>query len=110
MLSFLPVDQNMSFSSLQLNPLREVQELFQTHGWDLQFTVSKKGHIYLVEAEVNGENVHASASATNASTKEAKKIVAEQLIAELKVKSICCFFFFFFPLSLAYYDLNHVKC
>ncbi|KAM6579905.1 hypothetical protein CsatA_003679 [Cannabis sativa] len=89
MLSFL--DRIISFSTLQLNPLRELLELFQSssdHGDNL-YTVTKKDDLYVVEAKVKvKDNVYATASATNKSMKEAKKTAAEQIIAELKAQGI----------------------
>ena len=88
-LSFL--DPIISFSTLQLSPIRELQELCQYHSCGPPFSVSEKGSMYLVEAKVKGDNVSATASATNSSIKEAKKIAAERVFEQLKVKSICFF-------------------
>ncbi|XP_024022600.1 dicer-like protein 4 isoform X1 [Morus notabilis] len=84
MLSFL--DPIISFSTLKISPIRELQELCQSHSWSPPFSVSNKGSMYLVEAKVNGDNVCASASATSSSTKEAKKIAAERVSVQLKAQ------------------------
>ncbi|XP_062078299.1 dicer-like protein 4 isoform X2 [Humulus lupulus] len=89
MLSFL--DRIISFSTLQLNPLRELQELFQSSfgPGDTLFSVTKKDGLYTVEAKVKGnDNDYATASATNKSIKEAKKIAAEQIVAKLRAQGV----------------------
>lgn len=84
MLSFLkPI---MSFSSLQLSPIRELRELCQAHTWDLQFLPSKKGKTYSIRATVEGNNVRATASSTGLNKKDAIRICAKLIFAELKVK------------------------
>ncbi|TXG60793.1 hypothetical protein EZV62_012156 [Acer yangbiense] len=85
MLSFL--DPIMSFSSFQLSPLRELQELCQCHGLNLQFPTLKTGGKYLVEAKVMKDNdVCLSVSVTNLSKKDAVRIASELLFPRLKVK------------------------
>lgn len=86
MLSFL--DPIISFSTLQLSPIRELQELCQYHSCGHPFSVSEKGSMYLVEAKVKGDNVSATASATNSSIKEAKKIAAERVFEQLKAQGV----------------------
>ena len=89
MLSFLnPI---MSFSTLQLNPIRELQELYQIDSSGSPFSVTKKGNMYSVEAKVVCKDFSETACATNVSIKEAKKIASELLLAQLMVKSICFF-------------------
>lgn len=83
MLSFL--DPILSFSSLQICPIRELQELCQSHSLDLKFLTTQKGRRYKVEAKVNGSNVHLSASATNLNKKDATRIAAQQIFPKLKV-------------------------
>uniref|UniRef100_A0A5B7C289 Putative dicer-like protein 4 isoform X2 n=1 Tax=Davidia involucrata TaxID=16924 RepID=A0A5B7C289_DAVIN len=84
MLSFL--DPVMTFSRLQLNPIRELQELCQSHNWDLQFPTSKRDGMFSVEAEVNGKDICATVSATNLSRKASKRTAAQQLFARLKAQ------------------------
>lgn len=84
MLSFL--DPIMSLSSLKLSPIRELFELCQHYGWDVNFSSSKKNKIFVVEAIVNGKMVPFSASATNRSKKIAKKMAAQKLTAKLKAQ------------------------
>ena len=89
MLSFL--DPIISSPTLLLNPIRELQELCQSHSWTATYSESETGSLYLVKIKVNGDNVCETASATNLSKKEAKKIAAERVLARLKVKSLCFF-------------------
>ncbi|KAF9614409.1 hypothetical protein IFM89_018554 [Coptis chinensis] len=66
MLTFL--DPIMKFSNLQLNPVRELTELCQSRCWELQFSESKKGAVFIVHARVttggsvepeeNGQNLY----------------------------------------------------
>lgn len=82
MLSFL--DPVMSFSRFQLNPIRELQELCQSHNWDLNFVSSKKDKTFLVEAKVDGKDVSETSCAINLSRKAAKSKAAKQVILMLK--------------------------
>nr|XP_024928613.2 dicer-like protein 4 [Ziziphus jujuba var. spinosa] len=88
MLSFL--DPIISFSSLQLCPIRELQELCQSYSWDLQFFPSKKGRNYSVEVKVNSSNFSVSASATNLNKKDATRNAAQQIFPKLKAEG-CTF-------------------
>lgn len=94
MISFL--DPVMKFSALQLNPIRELQELCQFYNWELNFPSERKDRMFLVEAIVNGKQVHETASATNYNKKTAKRIACEQLYLSLKVKRSYTSSFFFF--------------
>lgn len=80
--SFL--DPVMIFSSFQLHPVRELQELCQSKNWQVVFRRSQDGSTFSVEAKVDGEGIKLSTCATNISRKEAKKVAAQQAIAELK--------------------------
>ncbi|KAJ4951048.1 hypothetical protein NE237_027880 [Protea cynaroides] len=85
MLSF--VDPIMSFSSLQFNPIRELQELCQHHNWDLQFPPStKKGGTFVVEACVIGKDFYSMGSAANLNSKTAKRMAAQQIFLKLEKK------------------------
>jgi endoribonuclease Dicer len=97
MLSFL--DPIMKFSSFQLSPIRELQELCQSYNWDLSISDSKKGRMFSVEVQVNGEDVCAPAYATNVNKKDAIRIASQKIFADMKVKPVCllyallsCFF------------------
>lgn len=84
MLSFLkPI---MSFSSLQLSPIRELRELCQAHSWGLEFVPTKMGKKYSVRATVNGNNVCVSASTTSLNKKDGERICAQLIFDKLKVK------------------------
>ncbi|KAK1378826.1 Dicer-like protein 4 [Heracleum sosnowskyi] len=82
MLSFL--DPVINFTRLQLNPIRELQELCQSHNMELEFASSRKENTYVVEAKVNGKNVSECSSASNFSKETAKREAAKQVILMLK--------------------------
>ncbi|XP_043699597.1 endoribonuclease Dicer homolog 4-like isoform X2 [Telopea speciosissima] len=82
MLSFVEII--MSFSSMQFNPIRELQELCQYHKWDLQFSSSKVGGAFVVEACVIGKKNDSTIRVTNLSKKTAKKLAAQQMFMRLK--------------------------
>lgn len=83
MLSFL--DPIISFSGFQLSPIRDIIEFCQDCGSNLQFNESKTGKYYSVEAEVKGDNFHATASAAHRRKRDAKKIAANLILTKLKV-------------------------
>ena len=84
-LSFM--DPVISFSKLQLHPVRELQELCQFYNWKAEFPLSKKDGMFTVEAKVTGVNVCATACATNRNGKAAKRMAAQKIIGTLKVKN-----------------------
>ncbi|CAL5339512.1 unnamed protein product [Camellia sinensis] len=84
MLSFM--DPVMSFSKLQLNPIRELQELCQFQNWDLEFPTLKKDGLFLVEVKVEGKKVCAAACATNLNRKAARRMAAQQVCEKLKAE------------------------
>ncbi|PIA64215.1 hypothetical protein AQUCO_00201472v1 [Aquilegia coerulea] len=86
MLAFL--DPIMSFSSLQLNPVRELTELCQSRNWELQFSIKKRGGGgggFIVDACVNGNSVHSTGCGTNLSKKAAMRTAARAIFLKLKV-------------------------
>ncbi|XP_063950515.1 dicer-like protein 4 isoform X1 [Daucus carota subsp. sativus] len=82
MLSFL--DPVINFSGLQLNPIRELQELSQSYNMELEFASSKKDNTYIVDIKVKGKNVCEHSCASNISKKAAKRRAAKQVIRILK--------------------------
>lgn len=94
MLSFL--DPVMSISKFQLSPIRELQEISQSHNLELNFVSSNKGRTFSVEAKVDGKEFSGTSCATNISRKAAKTTAAKQLISILKVNFtrlssiLCC--------------------
>ncbi|XP_071686095.1 dicer-like protein 4 isoform X2 [Rutidosis leptorrhynchoides] len=84
MISFL--DPVMKFSALQLNPIRELQELCQFYNWELTFPSVKKDKTFTVEAIVDGKEVCESACASNFNKKTAKRIACQKLYLSLKEK------------------------
>ncbi|GMH30664.1 hypothetical protein Nepgr_032507 [Nepenthes gracilis] len=84
MLSFLA--PAMSFSSLQVNPIRELTELCQSYNWIPEFSPLKKNKHFAVEVKVDCKTFCSTASATNRSKKVAKGMAAQQVVAELKAR------------------------
>ncbi|CAK7338282.1 unnamed protein product [Dovyalis caffra] len=82
MLSFL--DPITSFSNLQINPVRELKELCQSHNWDLEVPASKKGRTFSVDVKLSGKGMYLSASASNSNQKEAIRMASEQIFERLK--------------------------
>ncbi|XVF48473.1 hypothetical protein PTKIN_Ptkin03bG0193100 [Pterospermum kingtungense] len=82
MLSLL--DPIKSLSSVQLNPIRELQELCQSHNWYLEFQASKSGRNFSVDAKVNAGDVPVAVSAVNPNRKDATRTAAHQIYEKLK--------------------------
>ncbi|XP_021275641.1 dicer-like protein 4 isoform X3 [Herrania umbratica] len=82
MLSIL--DPIKSLSTVQLNPIRELQELCQSRNWDLRFLASKSGRNFSVDAKVNAGDVPLAVSAINPNRKDAIRTAAQQIYAKLK--------------------------
>lgn len=72
-------------SSLQLSPIRDLQELCQSNGLQLQFLKSKTNRMFSVEAQVTAKDVSETASATSISQKEAARIASQVVFSKLKV-------------------------
>lgn len=104
MISFL--DPVMKFSALQLNPVRELQELCQFYNWEFAYPSVKKDRVFSVEAIVDGKQIRESASATNFSKKTAKRIACQKLCLSLKVKDFTLLFFIFASSSTHLLNLN----
>ncbi|GFS41663.1 dicer-like 4 [Actinidia rufa] len=81
-LSFM--DPVISFSKLQLNPVRGLQELCQFYSWKAESPLSKKDGMFNVEAKVTGANVCATACAANSNGKGATRMSAQEIIGTLK--------------------------
>jgi len=92
MLSFL--DPISSFSNLQINPVRELKELCQSHNWDFEVPASKKGRTFSVDVTLSGKDMNISASASNSNKKEAIRMASEKIYARLKVKPVYLWIFF----------------
>ncbi|XP_027329743.1 dicer-like protein 4 [Abrus precatorius] len=85
MTSFL--DPIIKFSSnLQLSPIRDLQELRQSHGLKLQFLESKLTKTFSVEAKVTGNGVCERAQGTGQNKKEASRIASQRLFSNLKAQ------------------------
>ncbi|XP_051114005.1 dicer-like protein 4 [Andrographis paniculata] len=82
MLSML--DEIITFSNLQFNPLRDLYELCQSHNLEIQFSSSKRDGKFEVEAKAEIGDVPATASATNTSKRVAERMAARQLFERLK--------------------------
>ena len=99
MLSLL--NPTMSSSKLWINPIRDLQELCQCHGMDLQFSASRKSGIYTVQSKVTSGDLIMNDSATNISKKAAKRMAAKQLYSRLKVLYLVNFGFYATKRSLS---------
>ncbi|XP_020525714.1 endoribonuclease Dicer homolog 4 isoform X2 [Amborella trichopoda] len=82
MLSFL--DPIVSLSSLQLSPIRELQELCQTESFNLSFHSTKENKIYTVEAKVLSSDRCFIGQGVNPSQRIAKRSAAENALLKLK--------------------------
>lgn len=100
MLSFL--DPIMRFSSFELSPIRELQELCQSYNWGLQTSAPKKGRIFSAEVQVNREDVCVTDYATNLNKKDAIRIASQIIFAKLKVNPLCLLYAFSLLLSQVY--------
>ncbi|GER33663.1 dicer-like protein 4 [Striga asiatica] len=80
------MDPIISFSKLHFNPLRELRELCQSYNWEVKLSALKRDGKFKVEGKVDEENVSAVASATNYSSKVAKRMVARHLCETLKAQ------------------------
>lgn len=84
MLSFL--NPMMSFSSLEINPNRELTELCQSYGLDLECPFTEKGAKFLVEAKLSrNDDVLFAVTTLDVSKKEAERICSQKLLQKLKV-------------------------
>ncbi|CAI8584290.1 unnamed protein product [Vicia faba] len=88
MTSFL--DPIMKFSSsLQLSPVRDLQELCQFNNLELQLQTSKKlAKTFLVEAKVIGDGVCEEVYVTSQNKKEASRIASQLLFSKLKAQDL----------------------
>ncbi|KAL4181409.1 hypothetical protein AMTRI_Chr12g271070 [Amborella trichopoda] len=84
MLSFL--DPIVSLSSLQLSPIRELQELCQTESFNLSFHSTKENKIYTVEAKVLSSDRCFIGQGVNPSQRIAKRSAAENALLKLKAE------------------------
>ncbi|XP_010932228.2 endoribonuclease Dicer homolog 4 isoform X2 [Elaeis guineensis] len=75
----------LSFSSLQLNPVRELRELCQCYDFELGLpdpTKIKEG--YFVKVEVDAKGNPLSCTATNKNSKAARRMAAQEALSKLK--------------------------
>ncbi|XP_027192482.1 dicer-like protein 4 isoform X3 [Cicer arietinum] len=87
MTSFL--DPIMKFSSsLQLSPIRDLQELCQCHNLELQLLTSKQAKTFSVEAKVIGNDVCEKAFVTGQNKKDATRIASQLLFSNLKAQGL----------------------
>ncbi|KAJ1385905.1 Ribonuclease III domain [Sesbania bispinosa] len=85
MTSFL--DPIMKFSSsLQLSPIRDLQELCQSHNLDLLFLPSKLTKTFSVEAKVTGNGICETAFGISQNKKEASRIASQKIFSNLKAQ------------------------
>lgn len=77
----------LRFSSLQINPVRELRELCQSYGFELGLpnpVKQKAGYSVQVKIEMKGKNL--TYSAVNNNSKAARKTAAQEALYGLKVK------------------------
>ncbi|XP_045827560.1 dicer-like protein 4 isoform X3 [Trifolium pratense] len=87
MTSFL--DPIMKFSSsLQLSPVRDLQELCQFNNLELQLLESKAGKKFSVEVKVIGDSVCEKVCITGQNKKEASRIASQLLFSKLKAQGL----------------------
>ena len=91
------LDPIKSLSSVQLNPIRELQELCQSYNWDLKFLTSKSSRNFYVDGKLNAGDVSVAASTINPNKKDAIRTASHQIYVKLKVKGLL--HAFLFPLS-----------
>ncbi|XP_020265696.1 endoribonuclease Dicer homolog 4-like isoform X2 [Asparagus officinalis] len=80
----------LRFSSLQINPVRELRELCQSYSFELGLpdpVKQKEGYSVWVEIDVKGK--HLTYSAVNNNSKAARRTAAQEALCKLKVH-ICC--------------------
>lgn len=76
----------LSFSDMQINSLRELRELCQSSNFELRLPDPvKKFEMYDVNVEVGIAGNYLTFTATNRSSKEARKIAAQKALLKLKV-------------------------
>ncbi|KAK9098409.1 hypothetical protein Syun_025454 [Stephania yunnanensis] len=76
----------LNFSTLQLDPIRELQELCQSRNWKLNPSSTRRGGVFSVIVEVNGKDFRLSSSATNLSKKVATRVASKEIFLNLKAK------------------------
>ncbi|KAJ0973518.1 hypothetical protein J5N97_021477 [Dioscorea zingiberensis] len=79
------LDPVLSFSSLQLNPVRELRELCQYKNFDLQFPDPVKiSGGFSVRIEIHASDNLLSFSATNHSSKAARRMAAQEALCKMR--------------------------
>ncbi|XP_021741889.1 dicer-like protein 4 isoform X2 [Chenopodium quinoa] len=76
----------MKYANLHFIPTRELKELCQYHGLNLEYVKSKRNRSFMVEAIVNGQSFHVAESAMYRNTKGAKRMAARKAIEKLKAQ------------------------
>lgn len=86
----------LSFSDMHINPMRELRELCQCHGFELGLPKPMKADgEYHVKVEVNINSKMISCTAANRNTKAARKFAAQEILSKLKVYFWClCLLFY----------------
>lgn len=75
----------LSFSDMHINPMRELRELCQCHGFELGLPKPMKADgEYHVKVEVNINSKMISCTAANRNTKAARKFAAQEILSKLK--------------------------
>ncbi|KAJ6837174.1 endoribonuclease Dicer-like protein 4-like isoform X1 [Iris pallida] len=75
----------LRFSSLHINPVRELRELCQSYGFELGLPEPvKQREGYYVQVEVNVKGNHIMYSAVNNNSKAARRMAAQEALCKLK--------------------------
>lgn len=76
----------LRFSSLQINPVRELRELCQSYGFELGLPepVKQQREGYYVQVEIDVKGNHLMYSAVNNNSKAARKMAAQEALCKLK--------------------------
>ena len=83
----------LSFSDMQINSLRELRELCQSSNFELRLPDPVKIlQVYNVNVEVGIAGNYLTFTATNRSSKAARKMAAQKALLKLKVFNLFSFF------------------
>lgn len=86
------LEPDLSFSDLHINSLRELHELCQSSKFELRLPDPVKiAEVYKVNVEVDIPGNYLTFTATNRSSKAARKMAAQEALLKLKVLNLFIF-------------------
>jgi len=86
----------LGFSSLQINPIRELLELCSSYSFELGLPDPvKQREGYFVQVEVDVKGRHLTFSAVNNNSKAARRTAAQDALRKLKVRPLEIFCYLF---------------